>query len=473
MTTETILLLSVIIAGLYMAWNIGANDVANAMGTSVGSGSLTLKEAVILAAILEFCGAYFFGSHVSETLQKGIVDTSVFTPNPQLLVIGMLSALISAGVWLQIASYFGWPVSTTHAIVGAVVGFGAAAGGMEAIHWDNMGFIVSSWVVSPITGGVMSYVIFSLIRSKVFYTFHPVYEAKRITPIIVFFFIMTLSLIMISQGLKNLDLEFSIAESMGISVVMGLIGSFVSYLLVRRIKVGEVVESRPKYGSDVAYSIEKAKKHLQKVALATTGELQQNASSLFNEVNGLSKSFKQKIETEVSSSEYTRVEQIFGYLQILSASMMAFAHGANDVANAIGPMAAAINVLETGVVGLLAPIPAWILALGGAGIVFGLATWGWRVIETIGKKITELTPTRGFSAEFGAATTVLIASGLGMPISTTHTLVGAVIGVGLAGGIGALNLSTTRDIVISWIVTVPVGAVIAVIFFYGIQFLIG
>ncbi len=474
MPTETILLIAVLLAGFYMAWNIGANDVSNAMGTSVGSGALTLRQAVIIAAILEFCGAFFFGSHVSETVQKGLVDPDVFTNNPMILVYGMLSALLASGAWLQLASYLGLPVSTTHSIVGAVVGFGAVVGGWNAIYWENVGFIISSWIFSPLVGGVLSYFIFTFIRRRIFYSFHPIRETKKLIPPLIFVFVTTLSLFMLLKGLGNLKLGLEFWGSLSISILLGAVTSIIGYLLVRRIKENPgSLETRPAYSSDVLISLEKAKKHLTRVKNGSTGELQYHSTVLLEEVDGLTNSLKQNLEKEVTSSEYTIVEKIFGYLQIFSAALMAFAHGANDVANAIGPLAAALDILNTGVISTQSAIPAWILALGGAGIVIGLATWGWRVIETIGRKITELTPTRGFSAEFGAAATIMLATRLGMPISTTHTLVGAVIGVGLARGIGALNLATTRDILVSWIVTVPAGALLALGFFYCILAIFG
>lgn len=403
----------VILAGFYMAWNIGANDVANAMGTSVGSGALTLRQAILIAAVLEFAGAFFFGSHVSETMQSGLIDADLFADAPTKLVYGMLASLLAAGVWLQIASYNGWPVSTTHTIVGAIVGFGLIVGGWQAVHWENVSFVVVSWILSPLSGALLGYLIFNFLRTKIFYAPDPVAAAKRLTPPLVFFVIATLSLVMLYKGLQNLHISFNFLQALGISLGIGSIGYAVSYFFVRRMPV------------------------------------MHTASTEHNQL--------------------AFVENIFGHLQIMSACLMAFAHGANDVANAIGPLSAAIMILQTGAVYSESIVPTWALALGGIGIVIGLATWGWRVIMTIGKKITELTPTRGFSAEFGAALTVLIASRIGMPISTTHTLVGAVIGVGLARGLGALDMSTTRDIVISWCITVPAGAVISVAFFYLIE----
>lgn len=472
MSTETWLLLLTLLAGAYMAWNIGANDVANAMGTSVGSGALTLRRAVIIAAVLEFAGAFFFGSHVSETLQSGIVQSEVFSEAPLLLVYGMIGALVATGVWLQTASYFGWPVSTTHGIVGGVIGFGAIIGGAEAIYWDSVAFIVSSWILSPLFGGILSYLLFTFLRRNVLYTAHPVEQTKKLTPIVVFIVVTTLALIMIYNGFKNLNLEYSFLHATGLSLLIGLLSAFLGYFYVRRLDIIPTSQAHP-YSSEVANELDKAKKSIQDALTASRGESQFRISSLLEELDDISTTLKNTAQTRTISTEYITVEKIFGRLQILSACMMAFAHGANDVANAIGPLSAAYSILKTGVVQSTTAVPTWALALGGFGIVLGLATWGWRVIETIGKKITELTPTRGFAAEFGAATTVLIASRFGLPISTTHTLVGSVIGVGLARGIQALDLTMTRDIVISWVLTVPICAGLSVGFFYLLKFFFG
>lgn len=474
MSVEWILLTLVIIAGLYMAWNIGANDVANAMGTSVGSGALTLKQAVVIAALLEFSGAFFFGSHVSETIQTGIVDSQIFNKDPMVLVYGMLSALLAAGVWLQIASYNGWPVATTHCIVGAVVGFGAIVGGLDAIYWENVFFIATSWVLSPLMGALLSYVIFSFLRRQIFYTPNPVEAAKKITPPLVFVVLTMLFLIMFYNGLTNVDLNLNFMQSFGVSVLLGGIASLISFFLVRGIKPpSSKLKPHEEYHPEIPNQLDKAKRHLQQMHVLSRGSIQYQISELLSEVDILSESLKKTEESGKESAEYAIVEKIFGYLQVISACFMAFAHGANDVANAIGPLSAAIGVLTTGTIAAHSVVPTWALGLGGVGIVFGLATWGWRVIETIGKKITELTPTRGFAAEFGAAATILIASRLGLPISTTHTLVGSVIGVGLARGIEALDLGTMRHIVLSWFMTVPAGAIITIVFFYIIQAIFG
>lgn len=469
MSLDVLLLILLLASGFYMAWSIGANDVANAMGTSVGSGALTLRSAVIIAAVLEFAGAYFFGSHVSTTMQAGIINSSVFQDNYHILVYGMLSALLASGAWLQLASYFGWPVSTTHSIVGAVVGFGIVAGGIEAVQWSNVGYIVVSWVISPLIGGLLSYMIFNMLRRKIFFTQNPLAAAKKITPFLVFMVIAVLCSILLFKGLH---LPISNAEAFGITILLATVSALVAWLLVR--KIPDPMASRvaqAAYAPEIATELEKAKKHLERVRQATDKDVNYRTALLLEEIDHLSASLRTTVSSE--STQFGTVEKIFGYLQIISACLMAFAHGANDVANAIGPLAAALNALESQSVVSTAPIPGWLLALGGLGIVVGLATWGWRVIETIGKRITELTPSRGFAAEFGAAATILVASRLGLPISTTHTLVGSVLGVGLARGLESLDMTTTRDIVISWIVTVPAGAAAAMALFTGFRYFLG
>ncbi len=420
--------------GFYMAWNIGANDVANAMGTSVGSGALTLKQAVIVAGILEFAGAFLVGSHVANTVSKGIVNPEMFMGDPTVFVLGMLAALLASGVWLQIASYCGWPVSTTHSIVGAIVGFGLLVGGAQAVNWGKVISIAASWVISPLISATISFFIFILLRNKIFRSATPVAAAKRLTPVLVFFVFAILTLVMVFKGLKNLHLHLSFFQALIAATAVGFLGALLSILWVSRLKLTE-----------------------NSVNLENNGDLTdvKAVAAIHSENN-----WGQR------ENEYQGVEKIFVYLQILSACFVAFAHGANDVANAIGPLAAVVSVIRTGVVGLKTTVPLWALLLGGIGIVIGLATWGWRVIETVGKKITELTPSRGFSAEFGAAVTIVVASRLGLPISTTHTLVGAVFGVGLARGIEALNLNAIRDIVLSWVLTIPAGAVLAIGIYY-------
>jgi PiT family inorganic phosphate transporter len=395
--------------GIFMAWGIGANDVANAMATSVGSKALTIKQAILVAAIFEFLGAVLAGGEVTSTIRKGIVDADLLSGRPDLLIYGMLAALLAAGTWLLIASRNGWPVSTTHSIVGAIVGFAAVGIGIDAVQWDKVGTIVMSWVVSPLTAGFIAYLIYMSVQALILRHEDPLVRAKRYVPVYMFLAAFTITLVTILKGLQHVGLDMNIANASVMAIVTGVVIALIGTLAIRRI------EPDPK--------IEK-KQHL-----------------------------------------YT-VERVFGILMIVTACSMAFAHGSNDVANAIGPLAAVISIAQTGIVGATSAIPIWVLAVGGAGIVIGLATFGIHVIATVGRKITQLTPSRGFAAELAAATTIVIASGTGIPISTTHTLVGAVLGVGLARGIEALDLRVVGRIFVSWVVTIPAGAFLAIVFFF-------
>lgn len=460
----------VLAIGFYMAWNIGANDVSNAMGTSVGSGALTLRKAVIIAALLEFSGAFFVGSNVSETMQRGIIDTDMFITQPMILILGMCAALFGTSIWLQIASYFGWPVSTTHAIVGAILGFGGVIGGVDAIQWGETGSIAISWVVSPVCAGIVAYLIFGILQRKILYAMNPVEATKKCMPLLSFIVFATFTFSLMFNGLKNLNIDLTFSETIGIALAIGAAASAISYLFVRRIPLPEI-EARPpsRYLPQTVVSLEKAVKHLQRVHVVSLDETHEQVGNILSEVKALSHKMRKESSLTDRTSEYHFVEKMFVYLQIISACFVAFAHGANDVANAIGPVAAVLDVIKNGVISDVTTVPSWLLAFGGLGIVIGLATWGWRVIETIGKKITELTPTRGFCAEFGAATTILIASKLGLPVSTTHCLVGAILGVGLARGMRALNLNILRDIVLSWVITIPASAGMSILIFYALR----
>ena len=466
MNVEMIVLALGLLFGFYMAWSVGANDVANAMGTSVGSGALTLKRAVILAAILEFSGAFFVGGHVSETVRKGIIDTQSFNDQPMLLAYGMLAAMLAAAAWLQFASFYGWPISTTHSIVGAIIGFGMVVGGVSSVHWGKVVAIASSWVISPVLSGTIAFFLFGLIRRYVFDSATPVLKAKQLTPYLVFFVFSILSLVLVFKGLKNLHLDLPLTQALLLAGGVGLVAAVVSHFLVKRIQeIPDEAETLPPSWS-LSIGLGRADKNLKKALESSTADMKLELQDILERVGKMKEEVKQKADSEKDVVTYQKVERIFIYLQILSAGFVAFAHGANDVANAIGPLAAVIHIVKTGTVAMKSAVPTWVLALGGVGIIVGLATWGWRVIETVGKRITELTPTRGFSAEFSAAITIVLASKLGIPISTTHTLVGAVLGVGLARGLEALNLRTVRDIVISWVVTIPVGAVLTILLFY-------
>ncbi|MHC4308200.1 MAG: inorganic phosphate transporter, partial [Planctomycetota bacterium] len=383
----------------------------------------------------------------------------------------MIAALLAAGAWLNIASYKGWPVSTTHAIVGSVLGFGLVFSGLSSIHWNTVSQIAASWVVSPLLSGAISFSIFCLLRRMIFYSKTPVKSAKKITPFLVFFVLGILTLVMVFKGLKNLHMDLSLGHALILASLVGLLGALISIPLINRIKSSipeekEVDLIDPK----IEKSMQKVLMHLRRVKESTRGELTDEVAKILDSSEKISNQLEKYTHIKHVSTDYLTVEKIFVYLQILSACFVAFAHGANDVANAIGPLAGVLSAIKSGVIEMKAQVPLLVLLLGGLGIVVGLATWGWRVIETIGKCITELTPTRGFAAEFGAAITIVLASKLALPVSTTHTLVGAVLGVGLARGLNSLNLSTIRDIVISWVITIPAGAAITIVFYFIIRY---
>ena len=398
--------------GLFMAWGIGANDVANAMATSVGSKALTIKQAILVAAVFEFAGAVLAGGEVTSTIRKGIVDASLLTgmeDGAALLIYGMLAALLAAGTWLLIASSRGWPVSTTHSIVGAIVGFAAVGIGIDAVQWGKVGTIVMSWVVSPVTAGFIAFVIYGSVHRLILTQEDPLAKAKRYVPVYMFLAAFTITLVTILKGLKHVGLTLSMRDS---------------YLLAIAIAAG----------------------------IGVLGAI------VINRIEGDPKAEKK--------DHFHTVERVFGVLMVITACGMAFAHGSNDVANAIGPLAAVIGAATTGEIASKSALPIWVLFIGGGGIVVGLATFGRHVIATVGKKITQLTPSRGFAAELAAATTIVVASGTGIPISTTHTLVGAVLGVGLARGIEAIDLRVVSRILVSWVVTIPAGAFLAIVFFF-------
>ncbi len=399
--------------GFFMAWGIGANDVANAMGTSVGSRALTVKQAIMIAMLFEFLGAYLAGGEVTATIRKGIIDTASVADQPELLVFGMLAALLAAGTWLLIASIKGWPVSTTHTIVGAIVGFAAVGISVDAVHWPKVGKIVASWVVSPVLAGIMSYALFKSVQSLILNHSDPFARAKRFIPFYMFAVGFLMSMVTMLKGLKHVFKDEGVSMSFGECALYaagaGLIVTLIGSYFLSRIKEDPERDANDRFAS---------------------------------------------------------VERVFAVLMVFTACSMAFAHGSNDVANAVGPLAAIVGIVNSGTIAAKSVMPSWILLLGGAGIILGLATYGFKVMATIGQKITVLTPSRGFAAELGAAATVVLASATGLPISTTHTLVGAVLGVGFARGIAAINLRVVGTIFMSWLVTLPAGAGLSIVFFF-------
>lgn len=393
------------IIGFIMACGVGANDVANAIGTSVGAKAITIRNAIIIAAIFESLGALLAGGEVTNTIRNQIINPELLQGRGHLLVYGMMASSLSAGSWLIIASYKGWPVSTTHTLIGAILGFGVFAIGPSAVYWYQVLEIFLSWVITPFIAGLIAYILFITIQFTILNRRRPLYHAKRFLPFYVAFAAMVICYSTVTKGLNHLGYDLNMLTEVMASIIFGALVLLVSFLLLLKVEIP--VDEQIQY-------------------------------------------------------DYHQVERYFGVLMIFTACSMAFAHGSNDVANAIGPLAAVVDVVQgTGNV-----MPIWILLVGASGIVVGLVAYGYKIIATIGESITVLTPSRGFAAEISAAATVMLASAIGLPVSTTQTLIGAILGVGFAGGIGAINLTVVRKIFLSWSVTLPAGALMSVIFFY-------
>eukprot|EP01100_Stratorugosa_tubuloviscum_P015819 TRINITY_DN948_c0_g7_i1.p1 TRINITY_DN948_c0_g7~~TRINITY_DN948_c0_g7_i1.p1 ORF type:complete len:517 (+),score=248.03 TRINITY_DN948_c0_g7_i1:96-1646(+) len=498
-----------------MALGIGANDVANAFGTSVGSKSITLKQAVIIASIFEFAGAFLVGSSVAETIKSGIINIDDYTSTPEVLMLGMFSALISGAIWLGIASWLKLPVSTTHSIVGAVVGFSIVAQGFDSVKWGELGFIALSWVTSPVISGILAFLLFLFTKKAILKSQFPFYWSLTLMPLFWFLTFTIVSFSIIYKGTPSLNLEeLPIWQGIVISIAIGLLACSISFFFIRPIILqyikcdqsiykrmtklqalnyliccsslpsdSELIED--KMEDSINNSNDRTCKFLYDVVTCSRLDEydKQLAADNINEENEIEKEQEDILRTGNPNSCWIKckeialkiafpeksveelhaeaedfnpqAESVFSSLQVLTACFASFSHGANDVANAIGPLAAIIDIYSTGVVQEEAPVATWILALGGVGIVIGLAIWGYRVIFTIGRNLTKVTPSRGFNMELATATTVISASTLGLPISTTHAQVGSVTGVGFASGKGAINWWLFANILASWIVTLP------------------
>lgn len=386
----TILILAVIV-GFAMALAIGANDVANSMATAVGAKAITIKQAVIIAGIFEFSGAFFFGKMVTETIRKGIVNINLIS-NPDVLIAGSFAALLAAAIWIFIATKFALPISTTHSIVGGMAGFGLVALGFHAINWMNMLFIVLSWFLSPLLGGLIGYFVFKLIAVSILRRNHPWAAAKRMGPVLIgltFFIFMSMFFIKTLHKKSFIYLVYAL--------IIGIIIGILSIFILKSIKLKE----------------------------------------------------------NNNNSEYKEVENMFKKIQIMTSCYVSIAHGSNDVANAIGPLAAIFTIVETGIISAKAAVPKELLILGGIGIALGVALWGSKVMKSVGEGITELNNSKGFSVDFSTATTIFLASMLGLPVSSTHIVVGSITGVGYAKGFEALNIGFLKQVVLSWLLTVP------------------
>ena len=408
---HSVLLISLaIIFAFFMAWGVGANDVANAIGTSVGSKAITVTQAIIIAAVFESLGAILAGGQVTSTISKGIISPTLFTHQPEILIFGMLAALLATGTWLLIATCYGWPVSTTHSIIGAIIGFAIFSVPLHEIHWWQILNIVLSWFVTPFIAGLIAYLLFRSVQLFIFDSKTPLRNAKRIVPVYVFLVTLVITSVTLISGLKHINLNLSLTQQVGLAIIISLFGALIGALGLTKVKLPK--EGHPRLNTPL-------------------------------------------------------LEKIFAILMVFTACAMAFAHGSNDVANAIGPLAAIINIVKhQGTITHNNALPPWVMPLGALGIVTGLVMYGHKVIATVGSNITQLTPSRGFAAQLATATTVIIASGFGLPISTTQTLVGGVLGVGLARGMGAINLNVVRNILASWLITVPAGMILSALYFF-------
>ena len=405
MTPEYYFLIIAYICGFYMAWNIGANDVANSMASAVGAKAITIRQAIFIAGILNVVGAVFIGSHVTNTIRKGIVSTDILA-DPHVALIGALSALLAAALWVSFATWKSLPVSTTHSIVGAMIGFGIMAGGFSVINWAKLAAVVMSWIISPVFSLTISFLMFKMIVKLILIKKDAFARALRLSPVFIGLaaFVVILSFLFKTPLGKTLSIDAWTA--LLVALVLGGLVGYVGQAALRRF---------------------------------------------------------------TDSEDDDGTELVFRKIQIGTSCYVALAQGANDVANAIGPLALIYFLVTTGSVGAKVPVPVWLLLFGGVGIACGIGMAGHRVMETIGTKITTLTNTRGFAVDFAAASTVLIASKLGLPVSTTHAAVGGVLGVGLAGGIEAVNFRIVFQIMIYWVLTVPVAAVTSIIIFKILQ----
>ena len=402
---ETEIIILACVFGFIMAWGIGANDVANAFGTSVGSGAITLRTALLIACIFEFSGAYLAGGEVTDTIRKGIIDSEQFIDKSDVLVFGMMSALLAAGLWLFLASTLGWPVSTTHSIIGGIVGFSIIGLSFNAVNWEAVSSIATTWVLSPILSGVLAFFVFKSIKFLILDTENPFSNTLKFSPIYLFFVGFVISMLTFLKGLKHVGIDLDFAEAAFFSFLFAIGITIIGLLLLKT--------------------------------------------------------------SNISKQKDASIESFFAILVIFTACAMAFAHGSNDVANAVGPLAAVVNtVSQNDSLNNEIAVTSWILLLGSIAIVIGLLTYGFKVIGTVGKGITKITPSSGFAAELSAATIVVLSSSYGFPVSTTHTLVGAIIGIGLVNSSRNLDWSNVVQIFSGWIVTIPVGGILSILIFY-------
>lgn len=417
MDYSLVLLCIAVVLCFLMTWGVGANDLANVMSTTMGSKAVTVRQAMVIAVVFEFAGAFLGGGGVTETMRDGIITSSSLLDQPMVLIEGMLGVLLACTIWMNLASYLGVPVSITNALVGSMVGFGSVVLGNDAIHWDKVYRIAISWVTSPLIAGVTAYILFISIQQTIFVKSDPLQKAKTYIPFYLFLVGCILSFITVFKGLNHFDIHLNLKQSLAVTLATSIIITIIGMFFIRRIKETARIRRRERF---------------------------------------------------------LQVEKYFAVLMALTACAMAFAHGSNDVALAVGPLTIIHSLVMHPDQALgTNSYPAWIILLGCFGVVSGLLMYGRKVIETVGSSITALTPSRAFAATLAAATTVVVATSTGIPVSATQTLVGAVLGVGLARGIGALNLIVIRNIFMSWVLTLPAASLLTILAYKGLHFLLG
>ena len=400
-----------------MTWGVGANDLANVMSTTMGSKAVTARQAMIIAVIFEFAGAFFGGAGVTETMRDGIINTSLLADQPLILIEGMLGVLLACTFWMNFASYLGVPVSITNALVGSMVGFGSVVLGTDAVHWNQVSHIAIGWITSPLIAGITGYALFISIQQSIFVKDDPLAKAKWYVPIYLFLVGCILSFITVFKGLNHFNIHLNLKQNLAVTLISSITVTLLGIFFIKRIPEKSNIRRR---------------------------------------------------------ECFLQVEKYFAVLMAMTACAMAFAHGSNDVALAVGPLSIVHSLVLNPNIPLDAiSYPSWIILLGCTGVISGLLMYGRKVIATVGSSITALTPSRAFAATLAAATTVVVATSLGIPVSATQTLVGAVLGVGLARGIGALNLIVIRNIFTSWILTLPAASLLTILSYKILHALLG
>ena len=469
----------------YNAWGGGANDCANSFATSVGSKVLTLKQALIIASIFEFSGALLMGSHVTSAIRKKIVDRNIFEDDPGALMYGMLCASFASALWLTMATYLKWPVSTTHSIIGSIIGFSLVYGGKDGLVWNKVGFIALSWFLSPLLAGLFSAITFYFINRYIFMSADPYKNTKMLFPLITFFTFFINTLFIIYKGSPQLKLDetplwIAIVSSLGIGILTAVLSKY-AYLPYAEKKIQKKNELKDSAESAEAVDTleNRTSSYIEATANENNKQIKYDPSKSIDENIKDCKYYLTDLEIKCKEDKIEELhenahkidsdsEQLCSWIQVITACFSSFAHGSNDVANAVAPLATIYYIYKNDEIASKMEVPLWILALGGFGMVVGLGTWGYKIIERMGRELTKISTSRGFIIELSAALTVIIASRLELPVSTTHCQVGSIIGCGLVGGQKNIQWKLLKGILFSWVVTLPItGLLSAGLFSYG------